>query len=167
MKSLLFPFLKLMCAVALVAAGIWYLHSEVLGYKRNICVQAELSEGHVCLSTVMKDWDGRVLWVDARSQDAFERSTTVDAGGVRRLGVGGQVLPLRNDLQGETLLAQAMPRFLEAEGLKIVVFCDKSCQSADEVAARLRSPDLGIEAPVYVLEGGWDALRRDERFLSK
>ena len=40
----------------------------------------------------------------------------------------------------------------------IVVFCTGECTAAEEIAAELH--ELGIiEAPIHVLEGGWEVLK--------
>ena len=165
MFSFLFQMLRLALLLALVVTGIWYVHTHWIGYQKIVCDDAALPEGHICLKTVMNDWNSKILWVDARSQDAFERTTIPDADGRRHLAAM-TVVPLRNDAQAQKLLSEAMPYLLQAgaEGQKIVVFCDKSCNASEDIAEKLRNPDLGIDAPIYVLEGGWDSLRRDARF---
>lgn len=165
MTSFLFQMLRLVLLLALVVTGIWYSHTHWLGYQKTVCDPAKLPEGHICLKTVMDDWKGNVLLIDARSQDAFERTTTPEADGHRRLSTLA-VLPLRNDAQAQKLLGEAMPYLLQAEseGKKIVIFCDKSCNASEDIASKLRNPDLGIDAPIYVLDGGWDSIRRDARF---
>ena len=60
------------------------------------------------------------------------------------------------------MLDAAIDRMVSAEkrGEKVVVFCTRDCASAEDVAARLRELGL-ISAPIFVLEGGWDALKAD------
>lgn len=162
MKSFFSSYFRLALFVGVLTLAIYYIHTEYFGYKRFICNPAQLKPDHICLATILHDWNSKVLWVDARSQDAFERTTTRQPDGTWALK-GIPVVPLRNDSQGEELLEKAMPQLLSAQsrGLRIVIFCDISCSSSTEIAQILRNPSLGIEAPIVILEGGWDALRRE------
>lgn len=168
MLALLNQMIRLALLLGLVVTGIWYAHTHWVGYEKKICNPAQLAKGRVCLKTIMDEWKGNVLWVDARSQDAFERSTIPDETGARHLA-SITVIPLRNDSQAQKLLTEAMPYLLQAETehKNIVVFCDKSCNAAENIAEKLKDPSLGIDAPIYVLEDGWDSLRRDARFNAR
>ena len=161
MKSFLFSALKLALLVGLLTSLIWYIHTDIQEYKRFSCNPAELKPHHICLPTVLEDWKENVLWIDARSQDAFERTATKEGDSSFTL-LGLPIIPLRNDSQAEELLIQAMPALLKAsqEDKKIVIFCDASCSSSEEIAQKLRNPNLGLQSEIYVLEGGWEALRR-------
>lgn len=165
MRRFLIQWFRLALIIALTTGGIFYAHTHWMHYERIICDPLHVPEGHVCLKTILEDWNGKVLWVDARSQDAFERAVTRDPQGVPHLG-DTPVVAIRNDAYALDLLAEAMPALLDAhaQGRKIVIFCDKSCSSSREVANQLRDPSLGIEAPIYILEGGWDVLRREARY---
>lgn len=86
-------------------------------------------------------WPGRVLFVDARGEQAFAQRHIPGA------------LPLR-EAEWETLL----PAFLKAwqPGARVVVYCDnEGCDASQAVARRLRR-ELGIDQ-VFVLKGGWGA----------
>ena len=56
--------------------------------------------------------------------------------------------------------AEAIKPLLEAAERNecSVVFCTAECTASEEIAAELRELGL-IEAPIYTLQGGWNALR--------
>ena len=61
------------------------------------------------------------------------------------------------------LLANAMEALMTAEdkGFCIVIFCSRDCTSSAAVANELKKPEYGIRAPIFILEGGWDELRKE------
>ena len=63
----------------------------------------------------------------------------------------------------EELLANAMEALMTAEdkGFCIVIFCSRDCTSSAAVANELKKPEYGIRAPIFILEGGWDELRKE------
>ena len=143
--------------VVLLAIGLAYVDSKWLAPHRiPPCHQDQLPKGKICLTTVLETGGDKVIWIDARNQDAFERGT------IKR----GKVLSIRNDENAANLLMEALPVLHQAgiEGKCIVVFCDRSCNSATEIANTLRSYQL--QAPIYVLEGGWDEIRRSSSLAS-
>lgn len=145
----------LMLIVAFLSAGLaCFDHFWLEPDRLPPCDPEKLAPGRICLETVLDQWGDRVVWVDARGADAFERGTL---DGVR-------VFPLRNDLHAQELLAAALPALNEAgeEGRCIVIFCDRNCNSSSDIAKVLKEYD--IEAPIFVLEGGWDELKRNRKF---
>ena len=98
-----------------------------------------LQAGEIFLSSVSA-LSQPVLWVDARSQDQYEKEHVP------------QALLLNEDgweRQFSAVVQQWQP------GRPVVVYCDsQECQASHSVAKRLR--ESGI-APVYVLKGGWQA----------
>ena len=108
----------------------------------------------MCLAQVLKEWPGKVIWIDARKQDVFERHTITQA----------PVYPIRPaDANYQELLANAMEALMTAEdkGCCIVIFCSRDCTSSAAVANELKKPEYGIRAPIFILEGGWDELRKE------
>jgi len=94
-----------------------------------------------------QSWGNRVLWVDARSTEAYRTGHIP----------GAVSLPMMN-------WERQLPEFLQAwtPDRKIIVYCDGgSCQASEEVARRLKR-ELGLEE-VTVLQEGWAAWRRDVR----
>lgn len=149
MLKFIYQAIKVVVVAGVLAAGLWFVHSKILGHNRIACVQAQLPEGRVCPETVFGVWKGKdVLWIDARPMDAFERGTVKNA----------RVKALRMDENYNQLLTDAMSEMVNAD--VIVVFCDKSCTASTDVAHRLKDPNLGIDAEIYVLEGGWEGIDR-------
>ena len=146
--------LKLLLAVFLLAVGVAALDLRVIQpFRTPPCNPETLEEGHVCLSQVLKEWPGKILWIDARKQDDFERHTVTRA----------PVYPIRPaDANYQELLANAMEALMTAEdrGFCIVIFCSRDCTSSAAVANELKKPEYGIRAPIFILEGGWDELRK-------
>ena len=119
--------LKLLLAVFLLAVGVAALDLRVIQpFRTPPCNPETLEEGHVCLSQVLKEWPGKILWIDARKQDDFERHTVT-----------------------------------QDKGFCIVIFCSRDCTSSAAVANELKKPEYGIRAPIFILEGGWDELRKE------
>ena len=146
---------NLVLAVFLLAVGVAALDLRVIQpFRTPPCNPETLEEGHVCLSQVLKEWPGKILWIDARKQDDFERHTVTRA----------PVYPIRPaDANYQELLANAMEALMTAEdkGFCIVIFCSRDCTSSAAVANELKKPEYGIRAPIFILEGGWDELRKE------
>ena len=117
MRDALSTALKLLLAVFLLAVGIAALDLRVIQpFRTPPCNPETLEEGHVCLAQVLKEWPGKVIWIDARKQDDFERHTITQA----------PVYPIRPaDANYQELLANAMEALMTAEdkGCCIVIFC--------------------------------------------
>ena len=155
MRDALSTALKLLLAVFLLAVGIAALDLRVIQpFRTPPCNPETLEEGHVCLAQVLKEWPGKVIWIDARKQDDFERHTITQA----------PVYPIRPaDANYQELLANAMEALMTAEDkcCCIVIFCSRDCTSSAAVANELKKPEYGIRAPIFILEGGWDELRKE------
>jgi len=115
--------------------------------RRVPCDARELkSPDEVCLERVTGEWAGKVLWVDARSRAEWQRD-----------GVVGSVLfnidPAEDMNEMEARAAVAI-----SAAQRVVVYCaSESCGTSRQVAERIRKLELGPQ--VYVLHGGWQALR--------
>ncbi len=151
--------LKLSLIVILLAVGIAVLDLRIIQPLRTPpCNQEKLDEGRVCLSYVMQKWPGKIIWIDARSQDDFERHTIEKA----------PVFPIRPTGDNyQELIAVAMQELMSAgdRGFCVVVFCDRDCDSSSAVANELKKPEYDISAPIFVLEGGWDELRQENTLV--
>ncbi len=116
------------------------------------CVQEKLPEGRICMETLSTRHRNRVVWVDARSQADFELN--------HLMLPDNRMFPIRKGAEMQQQIDAAIGRLLEAaeRGECIVVFCTNECTASEEIAAELR--ELGmLEAPIYVLEGGWEVLK--------
>jgi hypothetical protein len=142
---------RLLIVVIFLGVLLAYIDSEWLEPSRTPpCDPNSLAKGRICLSTAVEQWHDNIVWVDARNQDAFERGSVQ----------AERVFSIRNDEHGQELLSKALPE-LYAAGLShrcIIVFCDRSCNAATDVAHQLQQFDF--QAPIYVLEGGWDEIRK-------
>lgn len=126
---------------ALVLMALALLPAIVSGAIQLRWNNAEpLAPGEVRAATV-KEWGGKVLWVDARPRDKFE------AGHIE----GAMLL-------NEDEWSKLVPAFLDAwdPDRPVVVYCDGgSCEASHAVAKRLRE-ELKI-GDVHVLKGGLTA----------
>lgn len=67
MRDALSTALKLLLVILLLAVGIAVLDLRVIQPLRTPpCNPELLEEGHVCLSQVLKDWPGKIVWIDAQ-----------------------------------------------------------------------------------------------------
>ena len=152
-QSLVFAGIAVLCAL-----GTYLVHGE---YDRRVpCVASELEKYEVCLSTVLDEWGGDVVWVDARADEekkvkigsALEIS---EASADEDLGKGEVAMTLFN---------------AKGKGKKIVVFCQTdSCGSSKYVRDKI----IGIffseenQDTLLYLHGGWKAIESDGRLLGK
>ena len=98
------------------------------------------ASGEVLLQTALA-WDGRALWIDARSEADFQKGH-----------VPGALLLNEDDWDG--LLGPFFKAWTPDK--MIVVYCSSlQCQASKEVAERLRT-EARLKN-VYVLKGGWEA----------
>ncbi len=143
--------------ILIVSACLGFVTFLVVGPPdRSIpCVQSELKENHVCLSTVMGDWSADVLWVDARSAGEFHKAHLDGAIHLSEADVDDQI---------------AQPEHMEKIGMsgvagqKLVVYCaTDACGSSELVAKKIR--DTGFHSDVYVLQGGWKAVLASEKLM--
>ena len=116
------------------------------------CVQETLPEGRICMETISSRFQNRVVWVDARSQSDFELN--------HLMLPENRMFPIRKGPQLQQQIDAAIGRLLEAAEKSecIVVFCTAECTASEEIATELR--ELGmIDAPIFTLHGGWEALK--------
>ncbi len=154
MKDTFLQTLRLGFAIVALAFLIYWVDAAFFAPGRlPACRQELLPPGRICLDTLQAQGVDKVIWIDARSQSDYE---------VNHLMLSdNRMFPIRPGAQFEQQVDAAIDRLVGAaeRGEKVVVFCTRECSSAEEIAGRLR--DLGmIDAPIYVLEGGWDALKR-------
>lgn len=159
MKSIINQFIRMGMAIVALAFVLYWVDATWFAPARlPACVQAQLPEGRICPETLQAKYRDKVVWVDARSLSDYE---------VNHLMLSdNRMFPIRKGADLQQLIDAAMERLLAAadNGECIVVFCKGDCGAAEEIAAELRSLEL-IEAPIFTLEGGWDALKKDKRLV--
>ena len=109
------------------------------------CDPAKLPADEVCLDRVMSEWQGKVLWVDARPRAEWERNSMA----------GAFLWNLDTNEDMNAFEAEAMGRMVD--GGRVIVYCsNENCGTSRQVADRIKALQLGNE--VFVLHGGWRAL---------
>lgn len=153
MKDTLMQFVRLGIIILMVGFVLfWADKTWFAPHRVPPCVQAQLPPGRMCLENLRRQYRDNMVWVDARSESDFELN--------HLLFGDNRMFPIRKGADMEQLTDAALARLMEAQerGECIVVFCKGDCGAAEEIAAELRALGL-IEAPIYTLEGGWDALK--------
>lgn len=116
---------------------------EALYFRDRVSWQSPIPASERTTVEQAKSWGDNVLWVDARSDEEFAREHLPNA------------LLLNEDHFNEQL-----PNVLAAwsPGKRIVIYCStQSCGASRAIAKRLHD-EAHIE-DVFVLDGGWEALR--------
>lgn len=130
--------------VALAAAGATYLIKGPP--ERGVpCDEATLAPDEICLSRVLGEWGGDVVWIDARSRAEWSRETVAGA--------------LLWNLDQEENMADFEAAAAEAlfDGRRVVVFCSsESCGVSRQVLGRVKALEFGN--PCFLLHGGWRAI---------
>jgi rhodanese-related sulfurtransferase len=134
--------LAVITSIALTAAGGTFL---IKGPPQRAlrCDPATIKPDEVCLEQIPPD--AAVVWVDARSRADW-----------RKNGLPGSVLWNLDPAEDATAF-EAEVAMRIAETPRAIVYCgDENCGVSRQVAARIR--EIGLEAEVSVLHGGWRAL---------
>lgn len=146
MRTWLTQSIWIICLTVLAALGVYFIVGEP--DRSYPCVQAELEGNHVCLSTVLDDWNGDVLWVDARDKTAFSQAH-----------IEGAILIPENDAENQLTVSEHMEAIGTSgvNGQKLVVYCaTDACGASELVAKKIESTEFHSE--VFVLQGGWKAI---------
>ncbi len=117
--------------------------TQALYFRDRISWQSPVPASEMVTVAQAQQWGENALWLDARPNEEFEASHY------------GGALPLNEEHWNEML----PPVFAAwAPEKRIVIYCDSaSCGASRAIAQRLR--DEAHWQNVYVLEGGWEALR--------
>lgn len=153
MKDTLTQFVRLGIVILMVAFVLFWADKTWFAPRRlPPCVQAQLPKGRICMETLLHEYRDRVVWIDARSISDFELNHLMFA--------DNRMFPVRKGSELQQQLDAALGRMMEAQerGECVVVFCTGDCGAAEDIAAEIRALGL-VEAPVYTLEGGWEALK--------
>ncbi len=153
MKDTFLQALRLGFAIVAVAFLLYWVDAAFFAPGRlPACRQEQLPPGRVCLDSLQAEGLDKVIWIDARSESDYE---------INHLMLSdNRSFPIRPGSRYEQLLDAAIDRLVSAaeRGERVVVFCTRECTAAEDIAVRLR--ELGmVDAPILVLEGGWDALK--------
>lgn len=153
MKDTLTQFVRLGLLILMVAFVLFWADKTWFAPRRlPPCVQESLPAGRICLETLRHEYRDKVVWIDARSVSDYELNHLMFS--------DNRQFPVRKGGDFQQQLDAALARMMEAQerGECVVVFCKGDCGAAEEIAKEIRALGL-VEAPVYTLEGGWDALK--------
>ncbi len=159
MKDTFLQTLRLGLAIVALAFLLYWVDAALFAPGRlPTCHQEQLPEGRVCLDTLRAAGLDKVIWIDARSQSDYELNHLMLS--------DNRAFPIRSGPQFEQQVDAALDRLASAaeRGETVVVFCSLDCSSAEDIASRLHALNL-IDAPIYVLEGGWEALKQEGSLL--
>ena len=152
-QSLVFAVIAILCAL-----GTYLLYGDY--DRRVLCVQSELDQYEVCLRTVLDDWEGDVVWVDARATEEKEVKLT----SIKALEI------TEANAEAEVAADEVVFTLFKAKGkgTRVVVFCQTDgCDSSKLVRAKILSKGLQTEDKLFYLHGGWKAIEADGRLLAK
>ncbi len=114
---------------------------QAVHYRDRISWQSPVGAQEEVAVEQARSWGKAALWVDARSEEEFERSH-----------VPGAIL-LNEDRWNE-LLPQVLAQWSPEK--RLIVYCSsQSCGASREIARRLRG-EAGLKN-VFVLARGWEA----------
>ncbi len=129
-------------AIAAVATKRWHPYAPAFHLTAD-----PLREDEVRAEKAL-EWhrEGMVLWIDARKRSEFEKEHAPGA-------------MLLNESEWDDILFDGGFEQLVNNGDKrFIVYCgNKTCKSSQKIAGLLREKRF---AEVYVLKGGWGALKR-------
>ncbi len=119
---------------------------------KPLCIQSELPEGELCMSTLQREWGDRIVWIDTRHDKDYMTNHLVFA--------DDRMFRIQSGVSTQEQFDAALARLIEAGESDecIVVFCKPGCDSAQVVAQHLRKEQALFDAPVFVLSRGWEAL---------
>ena len=141
MKTLLRQSLILIGLALVPAVG------QAVYYRDKVSWQTPVAASEMVTLAQAQSWSADAIWIDARPQDEFEREHVPGA------------LLLNEDRWSE-LFPQVLAVW--APEKRVVVYCgSESCGSSREIAHRLRK-EAGL-TNVFVLEGGWEAWKKEKR----
>lgn len=137
--------LAISAVAGLAAMGTWALTG---GPKQGVaCDPTDLKAGYICFADAQK-LPG-VVWVDARTRELWQQNGFPDS-------------VLLTDHPSEdfpSLMAEAFESLATAE--TVVVYCaTEGCGSSEPVSQKIKELELIPPDQIFVLTGGWRALRQ-------
>ena len=141
MKTLLRQSLILI-ALALLPAAVQGVY-----FRDKVSWQTPVAASEMVTIAQARSWSAEAIWVDARPEEEFEREHVPGA-------------LLLNEDRWNDLLPQVLTVW--APEKRVVVYCSTDgCGSSREIAHRLRK-EAGL-TNVFVLEGGWEAWKKEKQ----
>jgi rhodanese-related sulfurtransferase len=129
----------ILLATLIAATGTHFLHPRA---PQWFAKDEPLAADEVTIDLIQQKWNGNVLWIDARSRDAYTAAHIPDALSLNEQEADAQMFEHIDKLQDNTR--------------PIIVYCDDhACQASRKIAAYLRERLPG--SAIYVLRGGWKA----------
>jgi rhodanese-related sulfurtransferase len=132
--------------VILIGLALLPSIGQALYYRDKVSWQSPVAASEM-MTLAQARSSADAIWIDARPQEEFEREHMPGA------------LLLNEDRWNE-LLPQVLAAW--APEKRVIVYCSsESCGSSREIAHRLRK-EAGL-TNVFVLEGGWEAWKKEEQ----
>jgi 3-mercaptopyruvate sulfurtransferase SseA len=129
----------LLMLTAVAAFATHWLHPRAPAWY---LAQEKLADDEVSLATIGQRWQGRVLWIDARLREVYDKAHVPGA-------------LLLNEQELDMLLTEHIEK-LQDNKLPVIIYCDgHACQASRKIRAYLMR-NMGL-TDVWVLHGGWPA----------
>ena len=105
------------------------------------------AKDEVTLQMIEEKWNGNVLWVDARTEEEYNKEH-----------IPGAIL-----INEYAYNQQIIDNFLMLQDLEIpmVIYCGaKRCEASRKIAEKIRVPLAHLDGKIFVLQGGWPAWKK-------
>ena len=100
------------------------------------------AEDEVTLQMIEEKWNGKVQWIDARTEEKFNEEHIPGAILINEFGFDDQVFDIIDELQN-----------LE---LPLIIYCAaKRCEASRKIAKKLGTVFPPLKENIWVLQGGW------------
>ncbi|MCA1963062.1 MAG: hypothetical protein LDL31_03840 [Prosthecobacter sp.] len=145
MRTTLFQAILLVGLAALAGFATFHLHPRAPSLW---AVETPLAADEVTVKQVQERWGGRVLWLDARPREQFEKEHIPDA-------------RLLNEQDFDALLLELLEE-LQRAGKPVVIYCSgQRCEASRKVREKLLTV-VPLE-DCYILQGGWPAWQQAQK----
>ncbi|HZR78849.1 MAG TPA: rhodanese-like domain-containing protein [Chthoniobacterales bacterium] len=129
-------------ALLLLALACLPAIAEGFYFRDKVSWQSAIRASELVTVDTAKAWGESALWVDARPDEEYAQDHVPGAFSL-------------NEDHWDELLAQFLPNW--SPDRKVIVYCSaQSCNTARDVAKRLRESTQPPMQNVFVLEGGWE-----------
>lgn len=128
-----------LAAVAALATYQWHPRAPAL-----FLAEEPLAEDEISLARIESDWQGRVIWLDARPEEEFQKGRIPGAFLLNEQGFHDQLFELLDVLQ--------------TADRPVVIYCSgQKCEASRKIRRKLLT-QFPLE-DVWILKGGWPAWR--------